>query len=253
VVTFREVLLDLMDLPGATYSCVADRVSGTLLGEVGTSSVPPGVVMEWGGSAAGFLASAGGDGLDDLMITSHRFYHLVRPVETGPRQLLMIYLCLDRGRSNLAAARRELAASWLRRQLAVASVGPAPQAPGGPSEPLPRRSAPAALPVPRHDLSPGVSLRPPPRFPGPPAGPGGPRAVPDDPGRAPAAGPERGRATGHRPPGSHVPLPRRQGPSRVPPPVPVEVAPIARPITAQSWATDVGTMRRLLTALRSLH
>ena len=56
MVTFREVLLELMDLPGATYSCVADRVSGTLLGEVGASSVAPGVIMEWGGGAAAFLA-----------------------------------------------------------------------------------------------------------------------------------------------------------------------------------------------------
>src|SRR5690349_13466287 len=109
-----------MDLPGATYSCVAHRDSGALLGEVGTSTVPPGVVMEWGGSAAGFLAAAGGDGLDDLMISSHRFYHVVRLVEVGSGQLL-IYLCLDRGRSNLAVARRELGATWLRNRLAVAS------------------------------------------------------------------------------------------------------------------------------------
>ncbi|WP_214408119.1 hypothetical protein, partial [Pseudonocardia lacus] len=155
------MLLDLMDLPGATYSCVADRVSGTLLGEVGTSTVPPAVVMEWGGGAAGFLAAAGGDGLDDLMISSHRFYHLVRPIEVGPRQLLMIYLCLDRGRSNLAAARRELGAVWLRNRLGAASVGPPVRAPAGPPAEV-RRATPAALPGARIGSSPAVALLAPP-------------------------------------------------------------------------------------------
>jgi hypothetical protein len=124
VVTFREVLQELLELPGATYSCVADRTAGRLLDEAGTSSVAPGAVMELGGSAAGFLAFVAGDGLDDLMITSLRSYHLVRPVLGDPRQQLMIYLCLDRGRSNLAAARRELAAPSLHKRLASATTGP---------------------------------------------------------------------------------------------------------------------------------
>jgi hypothetical protein len=38
----------------------------------------------------------------------------------------------------------------------------------------------------------------------------------------------------------------------VPPPLPAEPAPAVEQVPVQSWATDVGTMRRLLTALRSL-
>src|SRR3954451_9542479 len=140
-----------MDLPGATYSCVADRVSGTLLGEVGVSSIAPGVVMECGGGATAFLATAGGDALDDLMITSHRSYHLVRPVAADARQWLMIYLCLDRGRSNLAVARRELGSAGLHRRAVgrlgrlapagagrAARPGPAPVRPGRHARPAER-------------------------------------------------------------------------------------------------------------------
>jgi hypothetical protein len=249
VVTFREVLLELMDLPGATYSCVADRVSGTLLGEVGASSVAPGVIMEWGGGAAAFLAAAGGDALDDLMITSHRSYHLVRPVAADSRQWLMIYLCLDRGRSNLALARRELGSAGLHRRLSVASVGSPPRAPAGLADPGLRRSVPAAMPAPRNGASPAVALLS--RPPGP--GPGPPRGSTDGAERAPAAGVAEPGAAGTRLAPSAVPLPRRAGPSRVPPPLPAaEPPPAVEQVPVQTWATDVSTMRRLLTALRAM-
>jgi hypothetical protein len=241
VVTFREVLLELMDLPGATYSCVADRVSGTLLGEVGTSTVAPGVVMEWGGGAAAFLATAGGDALDDLMITSHRYYHLVRPVAADARQWLMIYICLDRARSNLALARRELGSARLHRRLAVASVGPAPPAPVEPPDVGLRRSVPAAMPTPRNGASPAVALlsRP-------------PGTTRDAPPSTPPAGTASAAAGGTRLSPSPVPLPRRAGPSRVPPPLPAEPAPPVEQVPVQTWATDVGTMRRLLSGLRAM-
>lgn len=250
MVTFREVLLELMDLPGATYSCVADRVSGTVLGEVGVSSVAPGVVMEWGGGAAAFLATAAGDGLDDLMITSHRSYHLVRPVAADAKRWLMIYLCLDRGRSNLAAARRELASPRLHKRLSVASVGPPPRAPAPPSDSGPRGSAPAAMPSSRNGASPGVALLSvaPETIRSQPAGPAGPDRA--RPAGDTAAGPG---GAGPRLARSPVPLPRRAGPSRVPPPLPAESAPPVEPVPVQTWATDVGTMRRLLSALRAMH
>jgi hypothetical protein len=252
VVTFREVLLELMDLPGAMYSCVADRVSGTLLGEVGVSSVAPGVVMEWGGGAAAFLATAGGDALDDLMITSHRSYHLVRPVAADARQWLMIYLCLDRGRSNLAVARRELGSARLHRRLSAASVGPAPPDPAAPPDAGLRRAVPAAMPARRTGASPAVALlsRPPGPVRDAPQGPADERTSGP---AAPAPGPAGPAAGGTRLAPSPVPLPRRAGPSRVPPPLPAtEPAPPVEHVPVQSWATDVDTMRRLLSALRAM-
>lgn len=242
MVTFREVLLELLDLPGATYSCVADRATGALLDEVGVSTVAPSAVVELGGSAAGFLGIVAGDGMDDLMLTSHRSYHLVRPVVAESRQPLMIYLCLDRGRSNLAMARRELAAARLHKRLAVASVGP-PADPATNPEPAGRRSVPAAMPTPRNGSSPAVALlsRP------PESGPSGAVRTGVEPAAA-AVDPPTGRFTV-----AAMPLPRRSGPSRVPAPLPAEPGPSAQPATGQSWATDVGTMRRLLAGLRALH
>ncbi|WP_214408333.1 hypothetical protein, partial [Pseudonocardia lacus] len=66
------------------------------------------------------------------------------------------------------------------------------------------------------------------------------------------AGAARGDPDASRASPLRVPLPRRAGPSRVPPPLPTESVPVVHPITGQSWATDVSTMRRLLSALKSL-
>jgi hypothetical protein len=167
----------------------------------------------------------------------------------------MIYLCLDRGRSNLAAARRELGASWLRNRLAVASAGPPVQTPAAPVGEVGgeiRRSAPAALPtalpMARNGSSPAVALLSSPLS-SPPANGG--RVAERGRAPAPAGAAVRGDPAPRRGAPAHVPLPRR-GPSRVPPPLSSESVPVVHPMTGPSWATDVGTMRRLLGALRSL-
>jgi hypothetical protein len=251
VVTFREVLLELLDLPGATYSCVADRATGVLLDEVGASSVAPTAVVELGGSAAGFLSFVAGDGLDDLMLTSHRSYHLVRPVVADSRPPLMIYLCLDRGRSNLAAARRELAAPSLHKRLAAATAGPRPRPAELVGQGAPR-AVPAALPAPRNTSSPAVSplaMAPQSRSVHARAAP--PQAA-DSPSSADHAAAEHpAETTATRLSAASVPLPRRAGPKRVPAPLPA-AAGESRSAAGQAWATDVGTMRRLLSALRAL-
>lgn len=97
----------------------------------GSSAATVEAVLSWTRSAPTALAEPGDD-LDDIMISSTRSYHLVRPVSAGadPRPLL-VYLRLDRRRANLATARRELS-----RQL-TALTRPAPPA----AAPLPRRSA----------------------------------------------------------------------------------------------------------------
>lgn len=250
MVTIREVLLELLDLPGATYSCVADRATGALLDEVGVSTVAPSAVVELGGSAAGFLGIVAGDGMDDLMLTSHRSYHLVRPVVAESRQPLMIYLCLDRGRSNLAMARRELAAPRLHKRLAVASVGPPAGSATTPEPPSGRSSVPAAMPTPRFGSSPAVALlsRPPGSAPADAVRTGVARPVEAVEPAAAAVDPPTGRFTV-----TAMPLPRRSGPSRVPAPLPAEPGPSAQPNAGQSWATDVSTMRRLLAGLRALY
>jgi hypothetical protein len=205
----------------------------------------PGVplaVLEWGATAAGYLAAAASDEMDELIVTSRRAYHLVRKLDGGAGRPLLVYLRLDRARANLAVARRALAALRVTRAptprrhgvatkqeipaqsgsvetTAGADQGPAvavaaPVAPRSalPWSTLPRRHQVAALPLPRRSAA--VSL------------PAPPPAAPD-------------------------PLPRRF--AEVPPPVASAVSGADPPsVPAPRWVNDVGTMRRLLAGLEQL-
>jgi hypothetical protein len=116
VMALADALQTLLRLPGSTYSCVVERDSGRVLAELGrgesgagdSEGVVPYSVPRWGTAVAAMFDSTSGDELDDVMITGRRSYHLVRPL--GPGAEVLVYLRLDRSRSNLAAARRELAA-----------------------------------------------------------------------------------------------------------------------------------------------
>lgn len=46
------------------------------------------------------------DGIEDILISLSKQYHLIRPLETN--QNVFLYVVLDRSRSNLAMARLEL-------------------------------------------------------------------------------------------------------------------------------------------------
>ncbi|QIO89772.1 hypothetical protein G9274_003457 [Stenotrophomonas rhizophila] len=100
----------LMTIDGAQAVALVDYESGMLLGEAGT-----GVDME--------VAAAGNtevirakmktaaslnlnDTIEDILISLGRAYHILRPV--AKQQGLFIYLVLDRGKSNLALARRKV-------------------------------------------------------------------------------------------------------------------------------------------------
>jgi hypothetical protein len=241
---FRELLQELLQVPGANFCCIADGAMGKVLASAGATTESSGVplaVLGWGVTAAGYLDAVAKDELDDLIVTSRRAYHLVRQLDGPAGELLLLYLRLDRPRANLAVARRALAGVHLRpapvphqrdnvrrretpaqsgltekkdRSLpgAVAVAAPAETRPA-----QPRRHQVAALPLPRRAKS------------SPPAIP---RARP-----ATAA------------PAVPSPLPRRV--AEAPPPVPVGVGGgAARP--GSRWADDVGTMQRLLSALRRL-
>ena len=140
VMALADALHTLLRLPGATYACVVERDSGRVLAELGqgeagtgdSEGVVPYSVPRWGTAVAAMFDATSGDELDDVMITGRRSYHLVRPLGAGAA--VLVYLRLDRSRSNLAAARRELAAVRLaggasRRPGAPASPAPAPRGP----------------------------------------------------------------------------------------------------------------------------
>jgi hypothetical protein len=212
-VTIRDVVLGLLELPGSRYCCVAERESGQILIESGVATVDPTVVLRWGTEAATVLEAAADRGLEDVILTSDYLYHLVRPL--GASRSLLIYLCVDRARANLASARRELSAvRFDDRVVAVAAPRPPPES----SYRLPPAISRAASAM-------------------PPAS--------SQPVRQPGVPPTRAAAVS-------VPLPRRAGSRAIPgfaPPPGRRWS--ADPVLGRQWADDVATMRRLLTALRS--
>jgi hypothetical protein len=117
----KESLAKIMQLDGALGTCVVDSNSGMMLG---ASSGPGSVNLE--------VAAAGNtevvrakrktmkalnlrDQIEDILITLHSQYHLIRPL--GSNDALFIYLVLDKKRGNLAMSRHQLAA--IEKELAL--------------------------------------------------------------------------------------------------------------------------------------
>ncbi len=165
VMALADALHSLLRLPGATYSCVVERDSGRVLAEVGqgesasgdSEGVVPYSVPRWGTAVAAMFDSTSGDELDDVMITGRRSYHLVRPI--GPDASVLVYLRLDRSRSNLAAARRELATV----RLAGGAVPATP--PAAPAVPAARSRSEATAPAARSRSVAATPPAPPSRVP----------------------------------------------------------------------------------------
>ncbi|GAB2455649.1 MAG: hypothetical protein ACN6O3_20440 [Comamonas sp.] len=98
-----------MTTDGAMCGALVDSGSGMLLGSSGT-----GIDLEL--AAAGntevvraklktMKALGLNDAIDDILITLGSQYHIIRPLSR--KEGLFIYLVLDKGRSNLALARRK--------------------------------------------------------------------------------------------------------------------------------------------------
>ena len=109
--TIKQTLDELLTLDGAMCASIVDSTSGMMLGAAGS-----GVDLEV--AAAGntevvrakmkTMRSLGlNDVIEDILITLGKQYHLIRPL--GRKEGVFIYFVLDKGKSNLALARRKLA------------------------------------------------------------------------------------------------------------------------------------------------
>ncbi|MFT3923878.1 MAG: hypothetical protein QM778_15200 [Myxococcales bacterium] len=116
----KESLTRIMQLDGAVGCCIVDSNSGMMLGADG------------GGSMNLEVAAAGNtevvrakrktmrslnlkDNIEDILITLHNQYHLIRPLTSN--DALFIYLVLDKQKGNLAMSRHQLGA--IERDLSV--------------------------------------------------------------------------------------------------------------------------------------
>ncbi len=104
----KESMDQLLQSDGAMCTAIVDANSGMVLGQAGT-----GLDLEL--AAAGntevvraklkTMKSLGlNDKIEDILITLGTQYHIIRPVAS--KEGLFIYLVLDKGKSNLALARR---------------------------------------------------------------------------------------------------------------------------------------------------
>lgn len=114
-----DVLVEILRLRGATYVCLADRTNCHIIGEAGKDdSENFSKVVKLETMVSEFLDSGFDDDLDDLIISSRHWYHLIRHVDSFGAPPLLLYLRLHRNRANLAIARRELSSAELKNRLA---------------------------------------------------------------------------------------------------------------------------------------
>ena len=101
----------LRDLGGFVGAALVDSDSGMALGTSGGGTL--GLEVAAAGNtevvrAKRRVAASLGldDGIEDILITLGKAYHILRPV--GTKQGLFFYVVLDRAKSNLALARRKV-------------------------------------------------------------------------------------------------------------------------------------------------
>lgn len=108
---FDKTITELLNVDGALAAAVVDYSSGMLLAGGGTASIDLEIaaadnteVMRAKMKTMGMLGL--NDVIDDILITLGEQYHLLRPLQKHDG--LFLYQVLDKGKSNLALARRAL-------------------------------------------------------------------------------------------------------------------------------------------------
>lgn len=111
---FDAVLSRVRRIDGFRLGCVIDATTGTVLGSAGRQedlSLP--VLAAGTADLANVIALMAADlaadgGLEDVVVTLSRHYHLIRRFSPAPRLRFLLLVVLDRTQANLAMALREL-------------------------------------------------------------------------------------------------------------------------------------------------
>jgi len=109
----ETALKEAMTLEGALGAALVDYESGMMLGAVGGGHTLNLEIAAAGNTdvvraKARTLEALGvREGIEDILITIDRQYHIIRLLSRGGSQLFL-YLALDRTRANLALARHRL-------------------------------------------------------------------------------------------------------------------------------------------------
>jgi hypothetical protein len=113
VANIKDSLANIMQLDGALGACVVDSNSGMMLG-ADSRNCPLNLEVASAGNTEVVRAKRKTmkalnlrDTIEDILITLHGQYHLIRPL--GSNEALFMYLVLDKSRGNLAMARHQLA------------------------------------------------------------------------------------------------------------------------------------------------
>ena len=105
-----QSLEDLMQIDGAMAAAVVDSNSGMVLGKAGGGfdlDVAGAGNTEVVRAKLKTMKSLGlKDSIEDMLITLGKQYHIIRP--SSRKEGVFIYYVLDKGRANLAMARRKV-------------------------------------------------------------------------------------------------------------------------------------------------
>ncbi|SEG93112.1 hypothetical protein SAMN05444920_10839 [Nonomuraea solani] len=109
-------LAEVMSIPGALDAMLVDHTSGMAVAFSSSSGVDAdrsaaAITEALRATTDGLARSSPGEvvRIDDMLVTTDKGHHLLRPLETVFEGPLVIYVRLDLERSNLALARHRLA------------------------------------------------------------------------------------------------------------------------------------------------
>lgn len=117
----KDGLARIMDLEGCVACCIVDSNSGMILGSAGRG--PFDIELAAAGNTEVLRAErktlklmALQDGIEDILITMGKQYHVFRPLTRN--EALFVYVVLDRKTGNLAMARHRVGA--VEQELTIA-------------------------------------------------------------------------------------------------------------------------------------